>query len=287
MKPHIIKGAMRLPSTTEQIEIDRFNMWWKARSNLHPVPSHPWQAYRIDCALHAGWTRTPRAWKHEPNRTDFPPIDNPKGNHSNRQHRRPTFIPSRIETSMGTHERVESYTPAQQKFMDEARVMAERVSTKFHVPPVTFHWEKDLSAMKGAYCAGYYGTAVKPWLRVGIKNTPESNIMNRAVVAHELGHHVDFYGKYRPRIAGAAIGAHGEDTLENEVEAWETTKWLWGTPAGEKHTVGHRVGKWTRRYALETYMSHASKDSQGDVVFGSRKHQPKTKFKSILTTILG
>lgn len=222
------------------VRTEAFRTWWTARRNIRPIPSDPFRAYMIDLGLFATPLRKPY-WKHRTNRSDYPPVDLPRG--APRERRR---LPSRKEERR-RYRRIPK--PAKPVIltprMKEIQKRGEAFLEKFHLPAVTWRFvpEKGEAISSLVHQALFGGR--KAIVQVGVAGGLYPTV---AAMRHELGHHghYAYQGLAEQEKFGLLKGYHMASRIERERVAWKIAE------IDLKEAVG--IQKWTKKYYLGTYL---------------------------------
>lgn len=224
-----------------------FREWWTARRNIRPIPSDPFRAFMIDLGLFATPLRK-QYWRHRTNRSDYPPIDLPRG--APRERRR---LPSRKEERR-RYRRIPKFakpvklTPKMKEIKKRGEAMLER----FHLPAVSWRFvpEKGEGISSIVHQSLFGGR--KAIVQVGTKGGFYPAL---GATRHELGHHGHYIYEGLPeqKIMGIeeAKPYFRASEIEREKIAWKIGEL--DLLKAKEPMVGVRIQKWTKAYYLGTY----------------------------------
>ncbi len=226
-----------------------FQDWWASRRHIHPVPSDPYRAFMIDRGIPAQIVEH-EIWEPRTNRTDVIPVDIVKGQRHNRprehHHYRLDYLPYAARP-IGKH------TPEEQELEAHVTKMAE----KYHVPVPQIIFERGEGEMSSAYFqVSDYRNFSKPFIKIGVRGLNKKTLpKHKAVIGHEMGHHVHHTGADALLTGMNIRGALGAPRAEKERAAWAI--------ADPFMTDQRAVQKWAKKFALGTYLGTSGHGKRG------------------------
>lgn len=231
-----------------------FATWWEAREHEKPLPTNPYQAYKIDLSLKAK-VEDRAHWEVVPNRRDLILIDYPP------YHTAPEYAPAkkprtRNEPPYKSPELPKSGEARELTLASETMARrhgqpAPRVVLNPNMGPLSSHAQTGVGRYR---YTGEVARAGGGTITIGTRGP--NKIQKMATTAHETGHviHAQNLFGIGHKLEGARPFVASDSSYSNEHEATKLAK------AELKKTLKPKgeypKAAWYLRYALSTYSKH-------------------------------